>query len=122
MVSVATGHKGFAVFLKGDGVDGVECDPVVCFQERDEMAGGLFQADTHAGFGMALALLEQPLAKVFGRAVQGFGTGFCGPGVDEVQVDFAIGTIQADDQVVGSIYIEHDFVVLCLWFKGSPQA
>ena len=38
----AGGDKGLAILLEGDGVDGVEADPVDGFQEADEVQSGLF--------------------------------------------------------------------------------
>jgi hypothetical protein len=97
----AAGDKGFAILLQRDGVDGVELNPFIGFQEGDEVDGGLFQADRNPGLGMVLAELEQPLPKGFGSGVDDLGTALAGGGVEEVQVGFAIGTIQADDQVIG---------------------
>ena len=47
----AAGDEGFAELLQGDGIDGKEGDPFVGFQEGDEMAGGLFQAQGRPGPG-----------------------------------------------------------------------
>jgi hypothetical protein len=52
---------------------------------------------------LAIQVLHEPL----------FERRFDGGGVDEVQVGFAIGTVQADDQVVSGVCIEHVFIVLC---------
>jgi hypothetical protein len=51
----ATGDEGLAELLEGDGVDGVEGDPVIGFQEADEVAGGLFQAQGEASLGVLLS-------------------------------------------------------------------
>ena len=107
----AAGDEGFPVFLEGDGIDGVKGDPVISFQEGDEQGGRLFQADADAGLGVLLAQLREPLAKVFRGAGYGLGTGLAGGGGDEVEVHFAIGTVQADDQVVGVLSLEH---MMCL--------
>jgi len=58
IVPGATGHKGFTIFLQGDGIDGVEGDPIVGFQEWDEVASGLFQANADAGFWIFLAEVQ----------------------------------------------------------------
>ena len=96
----AAGDEGFAEFLEGDGVDGIQSDPFISFEEGDQVAGGLFQAQGHAGVGMLLAQLEQPLPERFGRGVDGGQLVLVGVSVDEAQVGFFIGAIQADDQVV----------------------
>ncbi len=64
------------------------------------MDGGLFQAQTDAGFGMLLTQLQQPFPEGFGSGVDDLGAALAGASVDEVQVGLAIGTIQADDQVI----------------------
>ena len=65
------------------------------------MDGGLFQAQAHAGLGMLLTQLAEPFPEGFRGGVDGGRAGLAGGGVDEVQVGFAVGAIQADDQVVG---------------------
>ena len=65
----AAGDEGLAIFLEGDGVDGIERDPVIAFQEGDEMDGGLFQAQADAGLGMFLPQLQQPFPEGFGGGV-----------------------------------------------------
>jgi hypothetical protein len=62
----AAGDKGFPILLEGDGVDGMECDPVVAFEEGDEMDGGLFETQADAGLGMLLAQFQQPFPERLG--------------------------------------------------------
>ena len=49
-----------------------------------------------------LAELGQPFPQRFGRRVNDNAAALAGAGVDQAQVGLLIGTIQADDQVVGS--------------------
>ena len=97
----AAGDEGLAIFLEGDGIDRVEGDPGIGFQETDQVDGGLFQAEGDAGLGMVLAQLEQPFPEGFGSRVEGGGSALAGGGVEQVQIGLAIGAIQADDQVIG---------------------
>ena len=62
----AAGDEGLAVFLQGDGVDGIEGDPLIGFEEGDEMDGRLFQANGHAGLGVLLAQFQEPLPERLG--------------------------------------------------------
>ena len=50
----AAGDEGFAELLQRDGIDGVESDPGIGFQEDDQADGRLFQAEGHATLGMLL--------------------------------------------------------------------
>jgi hypothetical protein len=52
------GHERFSIFLERDGIDGVEGDPIIGFQERDEVAGGLFEADADFGLWVFLPKLQ----------------------------------------------------------------
>ena len=45
-----------------------------------------------------------------------------GGGVDEVKVNFAIGTIQTDDQVVEVVGIKHMILVVERLILRHPQA
>ncbi len=117
----AAGDEGLAVFLEGDGIDGVEGDPVIGFQEGDEVDGGLFQAEADAGLGMLLAQFQQPFPEGFGGGVDGGRPALAGGGVDEVQVGLLIGAIQADDQVIGMRCDSWFVLVGCVVF-GLPQA
>ena len=65
------------------------------------MAGGLFQAQADFGLGILLSELEEPFPKRFGTGVNDDALALAGGGVDEMQIGFAIGTIQADDEVIG---------------------
>jgi len=67
----AAGDEGSTEFLKRDGIDGVERDPIVGFQEGDEMDGGLFQSQADTGLGLLLAEFPQPFPERFGRGVNG---------------------------------------------------
>jgi hypothetical protein len=62
---------------------------------------GLFEAETDARFGVLLAQFQEPFPEGFGRGVHGLGSTPAGAGVDEVEVGLGIGTVQADDQVIG---------------------
>ena len=78
----AAGDKGLAIFLERDGIDGVEGDPVIAFEERDEVDRGLFQTQTDAGLGMLLAQFQQPFPQRFGRGVNDDGPALGGAGGD----------------------------------------
>ena len=97
----AAGDEGLAEFLQGDGVDGIEGEPGVGFEEGDQVDGRLFQAEGDAGLGVVLAQLEQPFPEGFRGGVNDGRAVLAGAGVDEVQVGLLVGTIQADDQVIG---------------------
>ena len=71
----AAGDEGLAILLEGDGVDGIERDPVVGFQEGDEVDGGLFQAQADAGLGMLLAQLPAAIPRALRGRCRWFGTG-----------------------------------------------
>jgi hypothetical protein len=63
--------------------------------------GGLFQAQADAGLGMFLAQVQEPFPERFGSGVNDGGPALAGGGGDEAQIGLFIGTIQADDQVIG---------------------
>ncbi len=65
------GHKGFAELLQRDRIDGVERDPGIRLQEENETGRRLLQADGHAGGGMFLAQLEEPVVQRLGRGADG---------------------------------------------------
>jgi len=67
----AAGDEGLAEFLEADGVDRIEADPGVGFQEDDEIRRRLFQADGDPGLGMVLAQLEQPVVERLGGSCDG---------------------------------------------------
>ena len=96
----AAGDKSLTVFLEGDGVDGIKRDPVIAFEEGDEMDGRLFQTQSDAGLGMLLAQRQQPFPKGFGSGVDDGRPALAGGGGDEAQIGLFVGTIQADDQVI----------------------
>ena len=98
----AAGDEGLAILLEGDRIDGKEGDPFIRFQKSNEVDGGLFQAQSDPGLRMVLTKFQEPFPEGLGRGVDGFRAALAGGGGDEVQVGFAIGTIQADDQVEGT--------------------
>jgi hypothetical protein len=53
----AARDEGLPILLQSDGVDGEEGDPLVGFQEADQVDGGLFEAQAHAGAGVLLTQL-----------------------------------------------------------------
>ena len=113
----AAGDEGFAIFLEGDGIDGVERDPVIAFEKGDEVDRGLFEAQADAGLGMLLAQLQQPFPEGFGRRVDDLGPALAGPGVNEAEVGLFVGTIQADDEVIGMRGV-HD---VCFFVVGGSR-
>ena len=117
----AAGDEGFAKLLEGDGVDGIERDPVIAFEKGDEMDGRLFQAQADAGLGMLLAQFQQPFPKRFGSGVNDLGPALAGGGGDEVQVGLFVGTIQADDQVMGMRWV-HGFMFGFLFSRRLDPA
>jgi len=50
---------------------------------------------------MVPAQLDQPVVERLGRSCDGLLLNGAGAGVDEMQIGLAIGTVQADDQVIG---------------------
>ena len=99
----ATGDEGLAEFLEADGVDGIESDPGVGFQKDDQVGRRLFQADGDTVLGMILTHSCQPIVKRLGRSCHRQFLSVAGAGVDEMQIGLSIGTVQADDQVIGMI-------------------
>jgi len=95
----AAGDEGLAELLEGNGIDGVESDPGVGFQERDQIAGGLFEAQADAGLRVRLAQFGQPVMKCLRRCVDGLPGEGAGGGVDEVEIGLLIGTIEADNEI-----------------------
>ena len=63
------------------------------------MAGGLFQAQADFGLGIVLAELEEPFPEGFRAGVDDAVLALVRVGINQVQIGFAIGAIQADDQV-----------------------
>ena len=107
----AAGDESLTIFLEGDGVDGIERDPVIAFEKGNEMNGRLFQAEPDTGLGLFLPQLEQPFPERFGGGVNGLGPALAGGGVNQTEVGLFVGTVQADDQVIGMRCI-HGFVVM----------
>jgi hypothetical protein len=70
-------------------------------QEGEQVDGGLFEADTDARFEVLLAQFQEPFPEGFRGGVDGQGALASGAGVDEVEVGLGVGTVQADDQVIG---------------------
>ena len=97
----AAGDEGLAEFLEGDGIDGVEGDPGVGLQEADQVGRRLFQTEGDTVMGMVLAQSSQPMVEFLGGSRHGLLLSGAGASVDELQIGLAIGTVQADDQVVG---------------------
>ena len=115
----AAGDEGFAILLEGDGVDGIERDPLVGFEEGDQVDGGLFQTQADTGLGMFLPECQQPFPERFGSGVNGLGPALAGGSGDEAQVGLFVGTVQADDQVIGMWGVHH---VVLFVFIGLPQS
>ena len=80
----SAGDEGFTIFLKGDRIDGVQRDPVIAFEEGNEMDSGLFQAEADAGLRLLLAQLQQPFPKGFGRGGDHHRVALASGGGDEV--------------------------------------
>jgi hypothetical protein len=102
------GDKGFAELFETDGIDGIEGDPGIGLQEKDEVGGRLFHADGDSLLWMLLTELGQPAVELFGGSAQHLFLGLCGAGVDVMKIGLAVGTIQADDQIEG-MYCVHAF-------------
>lgn len=83
------------------------------------MAGGLFQTEADSGLRMLLPQEEQPFPERFGGSVDDHALALVGGGVNEVEIGLAIGTIQADDQVIGMGCV-HGYS--CELFFELPQA
>jgi hypothetical protein len=113
------GDEGFAILLEGDGIDGVEGNPGVGFQEGDQMGRGLFQAEGQAGLRVLLAQFQEPFPKSLRGGSDGTAPALAIGRVDEVEVSGAIGAIQTGDQVIrnGVIHRE-DWLVVNSW--ASP--
>ena len=62
----------------------MERDPLVGFEEGDQVDGGLFQAKGHAGLGLFLTELAQPFPERFGRGVNRLGPALTAAGVNEL--------------------------------------
>jgi hypothetical protein len=101
IVFCTAGHEGLSVFLESQGVDGIEGDPLVGFEVSHEMGRRLFQAEGDPTLWIFLAQLQQPFPERFRRSVDGLGVTMPIGNTDEVQIGFAIGTIQTDNQVIG---------------------
>jgi hypothetical protein len=114
----AAGDESLAELLEAERIDGVEADPLVSFEEGDEVDGGLFQAQSHAGLGVLLAQFQEPLPEGLGGGVDSSRPMLAGAGVNEVQIGLAIGAIQADDQVI-RVRCVH---IGCVGYLDSPQA
>ncbi len=110
----AAGDEGLAELLHRDRIDRIEGDPLIGLQEEDQIAGGLFQANADAARRVSLAQLGQPIVEGFGRGRQRLVLDHAGAGVDEVEIGFGVGAIQADDQVQRMVKIgcRHDGVGL----------
>ena len=65
------------------------------------MDGGLFEAEADASLGVLLPEFEQPFPEGFGGGVDDDAAALGGVGVDEAEVGLGVGTVQADDQVIG---------------------
>ncbi len=63
----------------------------------------MFQAEGDTGLGMILAQLGQPIVERLGGSGHGLFLNGAGAGVDQMQIGLAIGTVQADDQVIGMV-------------------
>ena len=59
---------------------------------------------------MFLSQVQEPVVQRLGGSADGLPLGFTRDGVNEVKVGFAIGTIQADDQIEGT-GVQHSFVL-----------
>ena len=97
----AADDKSLAVFLQGDRVDGMKRDPVVNLKKWNEVTGGLLQTETDAAAGVLQAQLKQPIPERFGRGCDDAVAALAGASVNECEIGFGVGTIQADDQIVG---------------------
>lgn len=68
------------------------------FEEADEMAGRLFEAESDPGVGKLLAELEQPFPKRFRAGIDDTALTITGTSVDEMEIGLAIRAIQADEE------------------------
>jgi hypothetical protein len=69
---------------------------------------GLFEAQSDFSVGVERAQLLQPLAEIFWRSGQSHRLGLARGRVDEVEVGFFIGAVQADDQIIGWFGVDHN--------------
>ncbi len=115
----ATGDEGLAEFLQSDRIDGIEGDPGIGLQEEDEISRRLFQANGDTGLRVVLAQPSQPIVELLGGSGDGLLLSVAGAGVDEMQIGLAIGTVQADDQVMGMI-CGHEVLELRFAVCGFP--
>lgn len=72
----------------------------------------VFEANPHTRLGELLAQLNQPFPEGFGRGINDDVGTVVGVGVNEAQIGGFIGTIQADDQVIGMGWNVHSDDVL----------
>jgi len=114
----AADDEGLAEFLEADRVDGIEGDPSVLAQEADEVVGRLFEDDGHAVLGEAFTQVGGPGLK--GGRIGGEDTGLLllREQIQLVEIDLAIGTVHADDQVEGgSLGVHVESFRLRLWLR-----
>src|SRR5215471_9146942 len=104
----ATGDESLTEFEQRERINGIEGNPIVGLQEWEQVHGRLLQADGHAGVGMFLAQLSQPFPESLWGGGDGVRTALASLGLDEMQVGFGVGTIQADDQVIARFSV-HSF-------------
>ncbi len=90
------------------GLMGVEGDPVIGFQEEDEVGRRVVPGTGRCGLeGIAGAIGPASRGALPGQVAMVCLSDAPVAGVDEVEVGFAVGTIQADDQVEGMVGV-HD--------------
>src|SRR6266496_1382757 len=89
----ATGDEGFAIPLEGDGLDGIEGDPWISYQEGNEVGGGLLQTQSDAAMGRGFVKVGARFPE--GRRGGGVGirAALADGGGDQVEVGRGIGTI-----------------------------
>lgn len=97
----AAGHECLAELLQGDRINGIEGDEVDPGQEGDQVGCRLLQAETDPASVVALLEMLDPKSEHLGRGGNGVNDLLPGAQIQEAKVGFAIGTIQANDDLEG---------------------
>src|SRR6185369_14522787 len=89
--------KGFAKAFERDRIDRVELEKAgVRFKKDQQSRRRLLQTQRHARRGITLSQLVDPLLERFGRSFNLLLAALAAGHLNEVKIDFAVGTIQAD--------------------------
>ena len=96
------GLEGFAPVFEGGGVDEIEIDEVVLDEKGGEVGAGLFDTECELAVGKVTSQLQEPIPQGGGLGIDFAMAVRAGVGVQDGEIDGAIGSVDADESGIGN--------------------